>query len=423
MPNTFPYASEPTHQQGAANTAGQRSTDTYSSESRLVVDAKDYLAMLAPRRNPLMTLFTNVGKTWDGRNWSGASTRKSPCTQYKFEVFEDQLGARYARVSAAYASQDSSTAVYVTGAGTNSGYVYTVDDIVYNIRTGEKLRVTAVSTDNITVDRQYGSTAFAAGAAGDELLIIGTVSEEGSTARNSNSTLIENAYNYTQIFKDSVTLTNSAKATKTYAGNDMKLQRNKVGTKHAYDIEHSMWFGERKTTTGTNGKRMSLTGGIHEHLNAGNSFVQSQGGLLTAPDFNVFVRESYYYGNDTKSKTLFAGSYIISAVNEIALGQIQTKPMETSFGMKVTEWVTPFGAINIVHNPLFVGDLAGRGYLLNLDNYGYRYLEGNGESRDTKLTMNVQAPDADGEIDQYLTECGLDRQLAAESSMLLDVVA
>lgn len=331
------------------------------------------------------------------------------------------MGTRYAKVSADYASQSSSTNIYVTGAGTNSGYIFTVGDIVFNIRTSEKLRVTAVATTYITCDRQYGSAAYAAGLAGDELLKIGSVSEEGATSRNVNSTLVENNYNYTQIFRNSVSLTGSAKASKVYGGSDMKLQRAKVGTEHAFDIEHSMWFGEKKSTTGTNGKRLTATGGIDEHLNAGNSYVHSQGGMITAPDFNVFLRESFYYGKDNASKTLFSGSIIISALNEIALGQIQMRPNESSYGMKISTWVTPFGEINLIHNPLFIGELAGRGYLLNLDNYEYRYLADNGENRDTKLKMNIQANDADGEIDEWITECGLDRKLAAESSIIMDV--
>lgn len=421
MPNTFPYASEPTHATGTIIT-GQRSSDTYSSESRLIVDAKDKIATLAPRKNPLMTLFTNIGKTWDGRNWTGASSKKSPCTQYKFDLFEDQIGSRFARVSATYASTDSSTNIYVTGMGSQSGYIFTVGDVLFNVRTGEKLRVTAVAATYITCDRQYGSTAYSAGAAGDQLLKIGSVSEEGTTARNANSTIVENKYNYTQIFRNSVTLTGSAKSSLLYGGADMIYQRGKVGTVHAYDIEHSLWFGERKTTTGTNGKRMSLTGGIDEHVNEGSSYIQSQGGLLTSPDFNVFVRESYYYGQDNVAKTLFAGATLIAAVNEIALGQIIMKPNETSFGMKISNWVTAFGEINIVHNPIFTADLAGRGYLLSLDNYGYRYLAANGEARDTRLKMNIQANDADGEADEYITECGLDRQKAAESSMITGIV-
>jgi len=64
MGNTFPYASEPTHVTGTGTT-GSRDSGTYGSsyENRLVVDASDEIAMLSPRKNPLMALFTNVGKT------------------------------------------------------------------------------------------------------------------------------------------------------------------------------------------------------------------------------------------------------------------------------------------------------------------------------------------------------------------------
>ena len=181
-------------------------------------------------------------------------------------------------------------------------------------------------------------------------------------------------------------------------------------------IERAFWFGQKKyDTSGTQGHPRRATGGVDEFLQAGNSYVQNQGGPLTAPDLNTFLREVFTFGGDTKM--MFAGGIVLQAINEIARGQILTKPLETTYGMKISQWVTAFGTINIVHNPLFVEDYAGQAYVLDMECFKYRYMN----NRDTQLQTNIQAPDADGEVDQYLTECGLERCQAPRHGLLKGV--
>jgi hypothetical protein len=87
--------------------------------------------------------------------------------------------------------------------------------------------------------------------------------------------------------------------------------------------------------------------------------------------------------------------------------------------MKISQWQTPFGQVNIVHNPLFVEDFAGSAFLLDMECFRYRYMNG----RDTQLQTNIQAPDVDGIVDQYLSEVGLERKQAPRHAMLKGVVA
>jgi len=182
-------------------------------------------------------------------------------------------------------------------------------------------------------------------------------------------------------------------------------------------IERAFWFGQKKLTTGTNGRPLRSTGGILEFIESGNGYIQNQGGALTAPDFNTFLREGFTYGNG--KKMLFAGGLVIQAINEFARGQLVTKVGDTTYGVKISEYMTPFGVINIVHQNMFVEDYAGYGFLLDMDCFKYRYMNG----RDTKLKTNIQAPDVDGTTDEYLTECGLQRMQAPKHALLKGVVA
>jgi hypothetical protein len=178
-------------------------------------------------------------------------------------------------------------------------------------------------------------------------------------------------------------------------------------------IEKAFWYGQKYLDTSTYARRQ--TGGIDEFLTAGTSYVQDQNGPVTAPDFNTFLREGFTYGNDTK--TLFCGGIVLQAINEMARGQILTHTGDTSYGVKISEWQTAFGTINIVHDPLFVEDFAGTAYLLDLESFRYRFMEG----RDTKLETNIQAPDFDGEIDQYISEVGLERKQAPRHAVIKNI--
>jgi len=283
------------------------------------------------------------------------------------------------------------------------------------------LVATVASATTITIastGRSFGTTAAAAGADADELFLIGNVNEENSGARNVNTTRSSKETNYTQIFKTTIALSGTEDNVNLYGGSDLTYQRAKKGTEHALDIERALWFGEKKSdTNGTQGKPRRASGGVLEFLTSGNSYIQNQGGPLTAPDFNTFLREGFTYGDDTKY--LFAGGLLIQSIGEFARGQLQTKMDSTTYGVKITSYQTAFGNIKIVHNPLFVGEYAGFGFLLDMECFKYRFIK----NRDTKLHTNVQANDLDGQVDQFITEAGLQRMQAPRCGLIKGVSA
>lgn len=419
----YPYYNEPTHDQGVVtSTAGNaaRGTAISSAEGRLIVDAEDKIFLLEPNKHPLVSLMTSVGKTYDGKAWKGMSLMKSGTGNPEFKWFEDFYGGRYAKNSGTYAASGALT-ITVTGAGSSSAFIFTVGDIIKNARTGENMLVaTIASSTTVTVaaaGRSFGSTSAAAGADGDGLFIVGNVNEENAGARNVNTTRSTPQTNYTQIFKTSIAVSGTEKEADLYGGKDLPYLRAKKGTEHALDIERAFWFGEKKyDTAGTQGQPRRATGGVLEFITGGNSYVQNQGGILTAPDLNTFLREGFTYGDDTKY--FICGGVVLQAINEFARGQINMRPNEKSYGMQISEYVTAFGKINIVHNPLFVEDYAGYGFLLDMECFKYRFMN----NRDTKLMTNIQAPDVDGQIDQYMSEVGLQRMQAPRCALIKGVV-
>ena len=62
---------------------------------------------------------------------------------------------------------------------------------------------------------------------------------------------------------------------------------------------------------------------------------------------------------------------------------------------------------------------AGYGYLLDLDGLAYRYLT----DSDTKLKTNIQANDADGEEDEYISEIGFQLEHEKKGSWLYNMTS
>jgi hypothetical protein len=89
---SYPYYTEPTHDQGSAltltGTNASRSTATSLAEGRLIVDAVDKIFLLEPNKHPLVTLLTNVGKVWDGKAWKGTGMLKRATGNPEFKWFD-----------------------------------------------------------------------------------------------------------------------------------------------------------------------------------------------------------------------------------------------------------------------------------------------------------------------------------------------
>jgi hypothetical protein len=168
--------------------------------------------------------------------------RKEKTGDPKFESLQDELEARFDAINngAGYASGITSIVV-------DNGAYFAEHDLVLVTRTGEMMRVTAVSSNTLTVVRGVGSTA-AAIVDNDELLLAGSAQPEGDTskpARSSNPTKITG---YTQIFRRPWSLTNTAVASENETNpHDWDLQVKKNGIEHKRDINRALLFnrGER----------------------------------------------------------------------------------------------------------------------------------------------------------------------------------
>jgi hypothetical protein len=123
-------------------------------------------------------------------------------------------------------------------------------------------------------------------------------------------------------------------------------------------------------------------------------------------------------------KLALASSTAVSALNKFPASKQQTTNNESTYGMDVTTYNSPFGSVKLVFHRLLRGTKYG-GYLIvaDLDNVSYRYLANDEMSRDTKLLPNRQPRDQDGSKSEFLSEVGAQVKLQEGHAVLTGITS
>lgn len=324
----------------------------------------------------------------------------------KYNHFRDELPDRTLTTSAA-----------VTNAATS--VVYTNDDdeafivagtLIYVPSTGEVLRVTAnnTTTNTLTVTRGVGQSGTGqAIASGAELVIAGHADQEGGTSPDPISFDPTTDFNYTQIFKTSISVSGTLQNTYLRTGDKEQEQLTKALKLHMGDIERAMFFGRRDEVNGTTANPTRYTGGLLASItnvsDAASAFATAN--TITEKEFDrLLVEDIFAYGSN--EKIMFAGPRCISNLMEIGKNRWQPTAIDNAYGVSFTRYTTFAGDLLVYMHPMFrqVAGLEKQAVILDMPHLKYRYLEG----RDTSLVRDIQNNDFDGVKHMYMTECGLE---------------
>lgn len=335
-----------------------------------------------------------------------AMTSSESTDDPKYNHFRDELPDRTLTASAA-----------VTAAATS--VVYTNDDdeafivagtLIYVPSTGEVLRVTAnnTTTNTLTVDRGIGQSGTGqAIAANAELVIAGHADQEGGTAPDPISFDPTTDFNYTQIFKTSISVSGTLQNTYLRTGDKEQEQLTKALKLHMGDIERAMFFGRRDEVNGSTAQPTRYTGGLLSSItnvsDAASAFATAN--TITEKEFDrLLVEDIFAYGSN--EKVMFAGPRCISNLMEIGKNRWQPTTIDNAYGVSFTRYTTYAGDLLVYMHPMFrqVAGLEQQAIILDMPHLKYRYLEG----RDTSLVRDIQNNDFDGVKHMYMTECGLE---------------
>jgi hypothetical protein len=318
-------------------------------------------------------------------------------TATKFSWLEEKSKARF-MTQAGGATSGAASIALTTGQG---AYVQQWDQVL-NTRTGEQFRVDSVSGDTINVTRGIGSTAAAMNNL-DELLIIGSAQPENDTSKPARSDVPSKLTNNTQIFRTPFEASESLRASGSQVSpTEWPRQARNKGIEHAKDIEYTFLLGRKSVTTpGATEDRTS--GGVLSFISSNQT---DAGGDLSEAEFNAFMAQVMRYGSS--SKLALASAVGVGSLNKFPASKQQTRNDETTYGMDVTHYTSPFGSLNLVYHRLLEGTKYG-GYIIvvDLDETQYRYLANDELNRDTKVLPNRQPNDQDGRKDEYLSEVGV----------------
>lgn len=367
---------------GGEEVVGQRG-NANTPERGQEIDMRERIMELEPDSSPLLIL--------------SKKAESEAAINYKYSWWEDKLNVRFD--AAAEEVEPAVTKVKVGNA-----LMWAADDLIYNTRTGEQMRVTGTEGEKVVVVRGVGSTA-AKIKPEDEFLRVGSAAQQGALDKPARSKNPVEIVNYTQIFRDTVDATRTRLATKDRTKpRDWNRQMNHAGIEHAKDIEYAAMLG-RPSNDLTGSQPRSTTGGFDYYAKQN---VTDVAGEMTEPELWAALESPFRFGSSTKLGLL--SSKVAGIINKFPASKsfITNPDPSKTYGINMVQLITPIGKrLNLVVHWLMEGkELAKQMWIVDLMNVGYRYLAGEGENRDTHIKREIQAPGADGRKDEYLTECG-----------------
>jgi hypothetical protein len=260
----------------------------------------------------------------------------------------------------------------------------------------------------------------------DVVMVIGNMNAEGAAMPNAIAYDPTKLYNYTQIFRTPLSITRTARKTKLRTGDQYKEAKREALELHGIEMEKAFLFGIAYEGTGDNGKPERMTEGLVPHIKANNSSCVSNfqtnatyhgknwtddGG---GEDFLMAYFEVLFrYGR--QEKLAICGSGALLGLNKLAQanGHFTMTSTTKSYGISVTEMVTPFGTVYFKTHPLFNVEATLRNtmVLFEPENCVYRYIDDTqfyGEGDAKQAAPGTNGGRIDGTQEEYLTECGLE---------------
>ena len=371
------------------------------------IDISNEIALLMPEATPFITILMRA--------------RKVPVDSQEFIWFDEDAQKWWTELDASY---NAGTAHETGTIEVDDASFLRKKDVIKNASTGEIMRITDISGNELTVVRgagydsnaNSGTDAVASDGADDNIIRLGNAMEENSKSPETYITQPSKLFNYCQTFRtpfDS-SMANQLEAKRAGESPRIRLRKQKVIT-HRIDLEKQCMFGERYEDIAN---KTRMTGGLIQFINSNSYNVAStNGGILTEAEWENYCEMAFDWGSGTK---LFLTSPRVgSIINQFAAGRIQTTSEEETYGMRLRRYISFHGDVIIATTKLFEKDYANTGLMLDLENVDYRPFGG----MDSKLRQNIQDNDLLGWKDEYVTMAGLRVRLEKTHSILTGVSA
>lgn len=303
-----------------------------------------------------------------------------------YRLFEREHPSRWVRLNEALDS--SETAVDVDdGAAFRAGDIILCDD--------ERMSVSSVSGNTLTVVRGVvGSTAATHSDDAWVKILFQKQTEYGSSGTPITSDL-NTVENYTQIFKESYGQSNTNKATRKRAYNDLADSRAMALDRLRRDKEQMVVWGKREVNR-SSGVITRYSGGLDEFVTTNRHDLE---GSLEMGDIAYLINLSTRFGSS--KKLWFVGRDALYQLSALGLDFVRIDMASKVLGMSVNRVRGPHGEFSLIEHKDFVNAHGGRIMIVDPRHIALAVL------RKMKHESNIQTPDIDGEKHQFVGELGL----------------
>jgi hypothetical protein len=272
-------------------------------------------------------------------------------------------------------STNASTSVAVTSV--IAGMVMMGVTISTGVPTGEVILIREVlGANSVRVLRNVGGLPGGSGpgfigaglSTGVVWYQIGTAYSKASNRPNALGIIPVRIVNFTQIFRNTWTVSGTVQATQVIAGtSNVAENRMDNAAFHAADIEKAIFFGQRQTSApSTNNQPLRTMDGIVPIVSNPANYpaafptvnVYTAASTQTATTLENMLDPCFNQNTDPKianSRLLFVGGSAKRVINRICRvnGEYQLEDRQTSWGLQFSTYRSARGNFEIIEHPLF----------------------------------------------------------------------
>ena len=300
----------------------------------LVEDVSDIIGIVSPHETPLLD---HLGDA------------KKPAQSTMHEWIEDALVPNTGAIS------DPAVAGGDTVFDVLDVSPFQAGDLIRPEGSTEVMIVTAISSDQLTVSRGYGSTSQATLTDGMTLTILGNAALEGADAPAARFTNRSRKQYFTQIFTASVDVSGSMQASAQHGiADEVDYQKQERMRELLRDLENTIINGVAPASgaEGSSTIRRTMDGIIHSV--ASNAFSPGSGGMpagdsgaLDEALLNAALRAVWDQSSGTVD-TIVCGGAQKRRINSFASGARAYLPEDTTYSDMVSVYESDFGAARVI---------------------------------------------------------------------------
>lgn len=284
------------------------------------------------------------------------------------EWVEDQLMAQVTALSSTLSTTDGTTLNVTTGDGTLK---FPEDIATYNVICRidqEYVLATAISTDQLTITRGYGSTTAATHASAAVIHIVSQTELEGADGKKAQAQVRTKPSNYIQTMSRTVEVTGVQEAIKKLGGvtSEIDYQIMQAMRQLALELEKNLIMGVKSQAGSTTTIR--TMGGLWVMVSTNRT---SDSGNVDTDDIEADIKTIWDAGGIPRAILCDGG--MSQDISNLYASRVRTDVQETIGGVNITSIINPLGVgpISIIPHRMMA---AGEYFMLDTARIGLGYL-------------------------------------------------